>query len=232
MKDVVFGVLIPVAILGLLVVGAAYLFRRGADGVDVAPRSLLRLYVYIGSLAGIVVLVVGLSGLLNAGFAAAFGEGFVYGAPPSPFFERPCPVGEPNVKCPSNEQFAQQQARERERRRSEDLLRGITFTVFGALFWGAHRVARQTVFGADPGAPGLHRGYLMVGTIVFGLATIVLLPMGIYQALAYLILPAGDGVYRQGAGESLSGGLVTLPIWLIYLWLVVGDARRTPAATA
>ena len=75
----------------------------------------------------------------------------------------------------------------------------------------------------------------MLATVIFGLSTIVLLPMGIYQALSYLILPAAADVYRQGAGESLSGGLVTLPVWLIYLGLVVRDARAArplPATTA
>ena len=68
--------------------------------------------------------------------------------------------------------------------------------------------------------------------MIFGLATVVLLPTGIYQALSYLILPAESGVFRQGAGDSLPGGLVTLPIWLIYLWLVVRDVRAVPALPA
>ena len=73
-----------------------------------------------------------------------------------------------------------------------------------------------------------HIGYLLLGTVIFGIATVVLLPTGIYQALSYLILPADSGVYRPGAGDSLPGGLVTLPVWLIYLWLVVRDARGDP----
>jgi hypothetical protein len=219
----VLGVLFPIAILGLLALGAAVLFRRGGEGVDLGPRSLLRFYLYIASIAGILTLVVGLSGILNAGLAAAFGPGFVYGAQPVPAMARPCP---PNEKCfePSPD-YQQQQLRQEERRRGEDLIRGITFTVFGALFWTAHWAARRGIMGADEGRSGLRRAYLMLGTVVFGLATIILLPMGIYQALSYLILTGGDGVYRQGAGESLSGGLVTLPVWLIYLWRVVRDAR-------
>lgn len=223
----VLGVLFPIAILGLLALGAALLFRRGGDGVDLSTRSLLRFYLYVASLAGILTLVVGLSGVLSAGLAVAFGPGFVYGAQPVPAMVRPCP---PNEKCfePSVD-YQQQQLRQEERRRGEDLIRGITFIVFGALFWAAHWAARRGVMGADEGHSGLRRAYLMLGTVVFGLATIILLPMGIYQALSYLILPAGDGVYRQGAGESLSGGLVTLPVWLIYLWLVVRDARASRA---
>lgn len=228
----ILGIIVPIAILGLLVVGAVALFRRGADTLDLAPRSLLRLYLYIASLAGIITLVIGLSGVLNAGFAAAFGNGFVYGAQPVPAAVRPCP---PNEKCyqPPTD-YQQQQLRQEDRRRAEDLIRGITFGVFGALFWGAHWAARRGVIGDDESRSGLRRAYLMLGTVIFGLSTIALLPMGIYQALSYLILPPADGVYRQGAGESLSSGLVTLPVWLIYLRLVVRDARaaRTLPATA
>jgi hypothetical protein len=72
----------------------------------------------------------------------------------------------------------------------------------------------------------------MLGTVVFGLTTVVLLPTGIYQALSYLILPADAGVYRPGVSDSLAGGLVTLPVWLIYLWLVVRDLRTAPAPQA
>ena len=234
---VVLSVLIPIAILGLLGLGAVMLVRRAGDGLDLSPRSLLRFYLYIASLAGILTLVIGLSGILNAGFGAAFGDGFVYGAQPVPVhaIAPPC-VQQANVKCPQPQpDFQQQQENQAERRRAEDLIRGITFTVFGAGFWAAHWAARRSVIGKDEGYSGLRRAYLMLGTVIFGLSTIALLPMGIYQALSYLILPATEGVYRQGAGESLSGGLVALPVWLIYLWLVVRDvrsARAIPAPTA
>lgn len=233
----VIGILVPVAILGLLVVGAAMLFRRGGDAMDFAPRNLLRLYLYIASLAGIVVLSIGLSGIASAGLAAALGTGFVYGSNSFPVaaIAPACPPniapGSPECK-PSPADFTERQARELERRRGDDLIRGITFAVFGGLFWGGHWAARRRVVGPDEPSLGMRRGYLMLGTVIFGLSTVVLLPMGIYQALSYLILPATDGVYRQGAGESLSGGLVTLPFWLIYLWLVVREFRRGAEAVA
>jgi hypothetical protein len=211
--------------------------------VEFAPRNLVRVYLYIASMAGIIVLVVGLSGILTVGFAAAFGNGFVYGDSSSIAPMPACaPTSDPNVKCvppgadvgrslPQSD-FADQQRRQLDRRRADDLIRGITFTVFGAVFWGAHFFARRGVVGADERTSGLRRGYLLLGTVIFGIATVVLLPTGIYQALSYLILPADAGIYRQGAGDSLPGGLVTLPVWLIYLWLVVRDVRGAPVVPA
>jgi hypothetical protein len=229
----VLGVLVAVGVVGAVVGAIALLVRGGRGAMEFAPRNLVRVYLYIASMAGIIVLVVGLSGILTVGFAAAFGNGFVYGDSSFAPAVAPCPpIGDPNIKCgpaPSQD-FSQQRLRELERRRGDDLIRGITFTVFGALFWGAHFFARRGVMGADEATSGLRRGYLLLGTVIFGLATVILLPTGIYQALSYLILPVDAGGFRSGAGDSLPGGLVTLPIWLIFLWLVVRDVRATPAA--
>jgi hypothetical protein len=228
----VLGVLVAVAVIGAIIGAVALLVRGGRGAVEFAPRNLVRVYLYIASMAGIIVLVVGLSGILTAGFAAAFGNGFVYGeSTPFPTVVACPPNADPNVKCPPNQQdFAQQRVRELDRRRADDLIRGITFTVFGALFWGAHFFARRGVMGADELTSGLRRGYLLLGTVIFGIATVILLPTGIYQALSYLILPLDqNGGFRQGVGDTLPGGLVTLPIWLIYLWLVVRDVRGAPA---
>jgi hypothetical protein len=227
----VLGVLVVVGVLGLVVGGIALVVRGGRGPLDLAPRSVVRVYLYVASLAGIVVLVVGLSGVLNAGFAAAFGNGFVYGE--SPRIAAPCPPGA--VNCPPGPpDFDAQQRQQLERRRAEDLIRGLTFTVFGGLFWAAHWLARRGVATGDEMQSALHRSYLMLGTVVFGLATIVLLPTGIYQAIAYLILPAAPNTFRQGVGDALAGGLVTLPVWLVYLWLALRDlrtSRATPPAT-
>jgi len=229
------GVLVAVAIVGAIVGAIAMLVRGGRNAMDYAPRNLVRVYLYIASMAGIIVLVVGLSGVLTVGFAAAFGDGFVYGDQSGFVAPAVCPpTTDPNVKCapPAQQDFTTQRQRQQDRRRAEDLIRGLTFTVFGAVFWGAHFLARRGVMGSDEATSGLRRGYLLLGTVIFGIATVILLPTGIYQALSYLILPAAQGVFRQGAGDSLPGGLVTLVVWLTYLWLVVRDVRSAPAMPA
>ena len=232
----VLGVLVAVAIVGAIVGAIAMLVRGGRNAIDFAPRNLVRLYLYIASMAGIIVLVVGLSGVLSVGFAAAFGNGFVYGDSPVFPIQPACPPppNDPNVKCvpPPQPDLTQQRQSQQDRQRANDLIRGLTFTAFGAVFWGAHYFARRGVMGTDELSSGLRRGYLLLGTVIFGIATVILLPTGIYQALSYLILPADQGVFRQGAGDSLPGGLVTLTVWLIYLWLVVRDVRSAPAQPA
>ncbi|MEK7285197.1 MAG: DUF5671 domain-containing protein, partial [Chloroflexota bacterium] len=139
---------------------------------------------------------------------------------------RNCPPGATGCVEPTPEQIAEQQrieGQQRERRRNEDLIRGLTFAVFGLLFWGAHWGARRGL-GEDAGASALRRGYLMLGTAVFGLATIVLVPTGVYQALSNAILTTPESAYRSVA-DALGGGIVSLPIWLLYLRLAVAELR-------
>lgn len=223
------AVLFPVAVLALLVLLAVVFFQR-REAMDLSPRGLLRTYLYLASLAGIITLAIGLASLANYGLASALGSQVIYGGSP---IVRPaiakCPPGATGCFEPSAADLDQQRRQEqeqRERRKSEDLLRGLTFTAFGALVWGTHWVARR---GLDPdeAASGLRRAYLMLGTVIFGLATVIMLPTGLYQALASAIIPADQFTYREAA-DSLGGGIACLPIWLLFLGLLRRDLREGP----
>lgn len=226
------SILFPAAFLGLLLALAVVFFQR-RESLDLSPRGLLRGYLYLASLAGIVTLAIGLGSLANHGIAAAFGTEVVYGGGPMMRAAAPaCPPGDTRCVAPSEAQLEQQRRSQKEqtsRRHSEDLLRGITFGAFGALFWAAHWAARRRIVGASERGTGLRRGYLMLGAVLFGLVTIVMLPTGVYQALAAALLPANEFTYRQPA-DSLGGGIAALPIWLVYLRELVSDFRDTPVA--
>jgi hypothetical protein len=223
----IFGVLIPAAILGTIALLIVLVVQRARGGIELSPRALLRLYLYIASLAGVVVFTIGLASVVNYGLARAVSNEFIYGGnPPIPAIARPtCPPEAVAKGCLEPPQQAELERQSRDRRRDEDLIRGITFSLFGVLFWGAHWMARRGL-GDDVASNSLRRGYLMLGTVVFGLATIALLPTGIYQALANVLLQTPQNFFRQGA-DALGGGLVSLPIWLIYLRLVVTEFRQT-----
>ena len=221
------GVLTAFAVLGGLVLVAVLFMQRGRDGVDLSIGGLLRAYLYLGSLAGVVVFAVGVAGILSYVLGAGFGLDVIYGGPvPQPAIApAPCP---PNTVCPPIEVF-RSPIDDRVRRHGEDLVRGVTFLLFGGVFWVAHWLARRNLGRADEALSGLHRAYLMLGTAIFGIATIALLPMGIFQALSFAVMPTEPNVYyRPGAGDALSGGLAALPIWLAYLWLVLRTIRSTP----
>lgn len=220
---------IPAAILGLIVLVGLSL--RGRDGADLSPAGLLRLYLYVASLAGVLVFVIGVASLVNVGFAVTAGNEFTYGQVPEiSAFTPACPPNTPECEAARARELAsnprERMLEQRDRRRGDDLVRGLTFTVFGALFWWAHWAARRT-FGADGLASSLRRGYLMSGTLIFGLVTVVLLPWGIYQALSAAILPPAPDQFNGGIADTLGGGIAALPIWLVYLRLIVREVRSS-----
>src|SRR6267378_2584573 len=226
------GVLTALGVLGAIGLLVALFLQRGRDGMDLSLGGLLRVYLYLASLAGVIAFAIGLAGILSYILAAAFGLDVVYGGQPprpQPAIAPVC-VPQPNFTCPPFfTPFPQPVIPdERIRRQTEDLVRGVTFVVFGGLFWGAHWWARRSLAGVAERGSGLHRAYLILGTAIFGIATIALLPMGIYQALSFAIVPPDQFSFRPGAGEALSGGLAALPLWLAYLWLVQRALRNGP----
>ena len=223
------GVLTALGVLGAIGLLVVLFLQRGRDGMDLSLGGLLRVYLYLASLAGVIAFAIGLAGIISYVLAAALGLDLVYGGQiprPEPAI---APVCVPNTPCPPFvTPFPQQVIPDpRIRQQTEDLVRGVTFLIFGGVFWAAHWWARRELVGADS-VSGLHRAYLILGTAIFGIATIALLPMGIYQALSFAIVPTDQFTFRPGAGEALSGGLAALPLWLAYLWLVQRALRTAP----
>jgi hypothetical protein len=224
------AVLIPLAAGALLVFLVVLFVQRGRGELDPSPQTLFRVYLYVGSFAGVLMVVFGLAALLNAGLAAAAGNEFVYGGTPNiASLVRPCPPDQPCPSTPDAAEFRAQQAAELDRRRADDLVRGATFTAFALPFWLVHWLARNRTGLGDQGL--LQRTYLLVGTAVFGIGTIALLPTGVYQAISAVVIPAAPEIYRPGVSETLTAGIVSLGVWLLYLRLAAeglrGDGGRS-----
>lgn len=225
------GILIPAAIIGVLALVAALFFQgRAAGGLDTSPRAFLRLYLYLGSLAAILVLVYGLS-LTGSGLIATANAEFAYGRPPEPA-RLAAPPGAPTpppevVEKERQRPGAQEQ---NERRRQENLLQGITTAIAGAFFWAVHWWGRRQLETREERGGLLRRGYYLIGTGIFGVASIVLLPLAVYRVLRYFLIPPSTFEFRGDVGETIASAAVVVPVWLIYLWLVLREFRTRDAA--
>src|SRR5438034_1465717 len=224
------GVLTALGVLGAIGLLVVLFLQRARDGMDLSLGGLLRVYLYLASLAGVIAFAIGLAGILSFVLAAAFGVDVIYGGQPPqpvPMIVAPCP---PNVPActPAPAPPPVFLKDNRTQQQAQDLVRGVTFVIFGGVFWGAHWWARRALAGLADRASGLHRAYLILGTAIFGIATIAFLPMGIYQALSFAIVSTNQFTFRPGAGDALSGGLAALPLWLGYLWLVQRALRTAP----
>lgn len=213
------GVLLFVSVFAVVALTLLLVFRKDLVGVDLGSSSLLRLYLYIGSLAGIILVVIGLAALIDYA-AQVFGVAALYG--------RQGAILDPNAPVGAARQYVDQVTH----RSQTDVIRGLTLLLFGALFWGGHQLARARFASAEEATSLLRRAYNVIGMFVFGVATMILLPVGTYVALSYALLTPGENVYVQGFGDSLAGGLVSAPVWLFYLMRVVRSVPRGSNAAA
>lgn len=174
-------------------------------GIELAPQPLLgslllRYYVYLATLAGVILIAVGIP-LIAAGVLFLFESVDFQQEPPQVSTEQCAEL-----------QYSPQECAALETRIAEVLpvslqllfvrlllIGGGLVSLAGALIWGVHAFVRRRVLGAgeDRSLPG--RTYRVLGTLLFGLATLALLPTGVEQIISS---PSA------WAGFWLSAGLV------------------------
>src|SRR5437879_273139 len=143
------GVLTALGVLGAIGLLVVLFLQRGRDGVDLSLGGLLRLYLYLASLAGVIAFAVGLAGIISYILAAAFGLDLVYGGQIPRPVPAIAPACAPNTTCPPFVTPLQQVITDpRIRQKTDDLVRGVTFVIFGGVVWGAHGWAGRA--GAQP----------------------------------------------------------------------------------
>src|SRR5256885_15928668 len=94
------GVLTALGVLGAIGLLVVLFLQRGREGVDLSLGGLLRVYLYLASLAGVIALSIGVAGILAFVLAAGFGLDVIYGGPtppPPPAIAPACP---PHQPCP------------------------------------------------------------------------------------------------------------------------------------
>lgn len=242
-----FGILVALA---LLVGGAFHLITRLRTGapLNIDVRALVRIYLYVGIIAGLLVFTQGASELIKAGAAGLSSKEFSY----SPVWVE---LPEDRVPQPQHpleladrgdlsdeelEELSQILAERREestrlheerdrlgleRAQDEGLIEGISFSIIGALVWAAHMFGRRKIEAPEDRAGPLNRIYLVLLTAIFGIITIVSLPQAVFETLRYAVLDPASDHYEPG--EKLALSITALPIWLVYLWNTVRAIRRS-----
>jgi len=228
------GIALAVVILVLGGIGSAIFFavRGQGSGDSFTFRNLLRAYLRLAYMVSLVVFMVGAVTTLTAAFATTFGHQFSYGNDFSG-----------NVTCTSITVNGNQQQNCRpvptpgdDRRQKEDLIQGLSLLVAGLVIGGAHRVGQLSMESVDERrSSGLARAEYLIGTIGFGLVSIVALPAAAYSVLSYNLISQSPGSYNSGGdipGPTLAVAIVFVPAWAYYLVSFVRRVRSQAATPA
>lgn len=119
---------------------------------------------------------------------------------------------------------------------ASEVIRGATLVVSGVAFWTLHYLLPRP---SIRGATALYLAFVIVGTLAFGIATVVTLPSGVAPEIQRLF-----GIQAELRSDgTLGGGLAALVLWLGHLWqlrgqiggqgrveLARGDEPRPPAS--
>jgi len=246
---IVFLVLVAVA---LVVGGGLFLFLRFRAGepIRIPLRFLLRLYMHVVIIAGLLLLTQGFSGLLRAGLAGAAGKDFSYypayvggfpGREPRPV--EPLELKERRDLTPEEleklsqietERQKEELERQREAQRKgldralkEGLIEGVSFAIIGAIIWAVHLLGRRWLETDEERESLLNRIYLILIVVIFGIITIVNLPQAVFESFRFYLLDPLDEFNRSSPpGGKLALSIVALPIWITYLLGTIRAVRR------
>ena len=234
MLGFVVAILILLGLVAAIGVAISFVLRvRSGETVSFPLRLLFRAYLYLISIVSIVILMVGLSGLVQAGLGTALGKEFSYSPsfkssavlrPVSPE-ERPLSPGEGLVEPALDEKLT---GREEglDRALKEGILNGLSFTLVGGVVLGLHLWGRRRLESEEERSSMLNRSYLILLLVIFSIAALIALPSAVFDTLQYYILDSGDE-FRQGRpGSRLAAAIVTVPAWAYFLNATLGILRR------
>jgi hypothetical protein len=218
------GLLIPIAVLGLIVWAIVGFTRRGG-GEPFTLASATALYARVMVIAGVVMALIGAGTILKAAF------GFInisYSYFTGQAYTAPVPGDGVSVPPPAIPSYIYQQ-------RDQDLVLGITLLVVGVLVAVGHHFLARAVAHMVGGSPSwVTRGALLAFTVVTAIAGIWSLAIGLNAVLGYFII--GVLQNQQPWGESVGMAIAFVPAWIYSMTKLVQDLRRphmgaTPAVS-
>jgi hypothetical protein len=212
----VLGLLVPLAVLGLIAWAIVGVTRRGGDPFTLATATAL--YARVMLIAGVLMSLAGLGILIKAAIGF-INLAYSYYAPVA--MTQLCPAGA--APCPYQYQF-----NFGEQQRSQDLVLGITLVVIGVLVAGVHLFLARAVARMSGGSPGwITRGTLLGLTVMTAVVGIPSAAIGLYQMLSYFIVGTSPQ-NQQPWGEPLGLAIAFVPAWIYLMWRLVDDLRRPP----
>jgi hypothetical protein len=215
------GILIPVAILGLIVWAVVGFTRRGGEPFTLATATAL--YARVALIGGVLMSLIGAGTIIKAGFGFV-NLAYSYYQPYAYVVNGYAPVCKGGAPCPPDAALLTQNSYY-EQQRGQDLVLGITLLVIGIVVVVAHLYLARAVAGMAGGSPPwVTRGTQLALTVVTAIVGIPAAAFGLYQMLSYFII--GPSQSQGPWGESLGLAIAFVPAWIYFMASLIQDLRR------
>ena len=109
----------------------------------------------------------------------------------------------------------------------ESLIFGVSLLLIGTILGLVHLVARRSIETHAERVDILRRVYLFAGLLVFAVASIISLTVAIPETLSYMFIGARPGDEYLSPGEPLSIAIISLPVWILYLYLTLRNIKSS-----
>ena len=104
---------------------------------------------------------------------------------------------------------------------------GVSLLLIGIILGLVHLVARRSIETETERVDILRRVYLFAGLLVFAVASIISLTVAIPETLSYMFIGARPGDEYLSPGEPLSIAIISLPVWILYLYLTLRNIKSS-----
>ena len=242
--DIIFPIiagLIGLAIPILVVVGIVYFIMRLRNNASIkffSYRAALRAYFYVVILISVIIgALSGGSTLLKVGLGEAFGAELSYGQVYEEDKWRARDRSDRELELlkndapPMTEEEINKQYPSLEERLiykvKESLIFGVSLLLIGTILGLVHLVARRSIETDEERVDILRRVYLFAGLLVFAVASIISLTVAIPETLSYMFIGARPGDEYLSPGEPLSIAIISLPVWILYLYLTLRNIKSS-----
>ena len=109
----------------------------------------------------------------------------------------------------------------------ESMIFGVSLLLIGIILGLVHLVARRSIETETERVDILRRVYLFAGLLVFAVASIISLTVAIPETLSYMFIGARPGDEYLSPGEPLSIAIISLPVWILYLYLTLRNIKSS-----
>jgi len=217
----IFSILGALLVVGGVVYTIIYFSKKKkVDKFSISVDLLLKIYLYVISIATLAIAVVGGTILLKSASSYAFGIPFAYDTYEINDGEQ-VQVKDPDAQIPDcyegeTTKINGQNVCFDDNKIKQDLINGGIIFFSMIILFTIHMIGIKMIEKKNV-TEWLKKAYIFISLILYSLVGIVTVPIAIYQLSTHLLYRVEDITKYEAPGTALALLILVLPLWIYYL---------------